>query len=73
MNYYLSHDIVSDYSFEIEMATIKINYFIKTECGRAKYAELSKRKGLPAQIRLIWFIIFAAINDWNIQNSENHN
>ena len=43
---------------------------IKTPCGRAKYKELSLRKGIFASIRLIWFIIFATIKDLNISDSE---
>jgi len=38
--------------------------WIKTECGRAKYAELAARPGLPARIRLGWFVLIAALRDW---------
>ena len=41
--------------------------FIKTECGRAKYEALSSKKGIFNRIRLYWFIVFAAIEDWNLK------
>lgn len=36
---------------------------IKTECGRAKYAELAARPGPLARLRLGWFVLIAAIRD----------
>ena len=50
------------------MTQPKINDWIKTPCGRAKYAELDAKTGIPARIRLSWFILIAAIRDWNITN-----
>ena len=44
--------------------------FIKTECGRAKFSELSTKKGLFASIRLLWFILIASIKDWNLNNPD---
>ncbi len=44
--------------------------WIKTPCGRAKYAELEARKGLLSRIRLIWFVFFAIIKDWNLSNPD---
>jgi hypothetical protein len=41
-----------------------IHRWIKTECGRAKYAELAQRSGLPARLRLLWFVLIAALRDW---------
>lgn len=41
-----------------------IHRWIKTACGRAKYAELAARPGLPARIRLGWFVLIAALRDW---------
>jgi hypothetical protein len=38
--------------------------WIKTECGRAKYAELAARPGLLARVRLVWFVLIAAVRDW---------
>ncbi len=52
------------------MSRLKINRFIKTPCGRAKYAELESRKGILSRIRLFWFISLAAIRDWNISNPD---
>ena len=46
------------------MSAPAIHRWIKTECGRAKYAELSARAGLPARLRLIWFVLIAALRDW---------
>ena len=43
---------------------------IKTECGRAKYEILASKKGLFHRIRLYWFIIFAAIADWNLNADD---
>tara|TARA_Y100001968_G_scaffold143145_1_gene130790 strand:- start:188 stop:367 length:180 start_codon:yes stop_codon:yes gene_type:complete len=39
---------------------------IKTECGRAKYEMLASKNGIFNRIRLYWFIVFAAIEDWNV-------
>ena len=38
--------------------------WIKTECGRAKYAELVSQPGPLARLRLAWFVLIAAIRDW---------
>ena len=38
--------------------------WIKTECGRAKYAELAARPGLLPWLRLAWFVLIAAVRDW---------
>ena len=43
---------------------------IKTECGRAKYEILASKKGIFNRVRLYWFIIFAAIEDWNFKADE---
>ena len=37
--------------------------WIKTACGRAKYAELAQRLGPLARIRLLWFVLIAALRD----------
>lgn len=39
---------------------------IKTECGRAKYAELASRPGPLARLRLGWFMLIAALRDWHL-------
>ncbi len=46
--------------------------YIKTECGRAKYNELISKKGIPAKIRIFWFILIAIIKDWNIDEDINN-
>ncbi|MBM5802042.1 MAG: hypothetical protein FJ077_14720 [Cyanobacteria bacterium K_DeepCast_35m_m2_023] len=38
--------------------------WIKTPCGRAKYAELAARRGALASLRLGWFVLIAALRDW---------
>ena len=44
--------------------------WIKTECGRAKYAELSARSGLQARVRLPWFVLIAALRDWRLPDPD---
>ena len=44
--------------------------WIKTECGRAKYAELADRSGAGARLRLAWFVLIAAIRDWPLPQSS---
>ncbi len=39
---------------------------IKTECGRAKYAELAQRQGPLARLRLAWFVAIASLRDWRL-------
>ena len=41
-----------------------IERWIKTDCGRAKYADLAMRPGPTAKLRLWWFVLIAAIRDW---------
>ena len=52
------------------MTQLTIHSWIKTQCGRAKYAELDARAGILSRIRLGWFILFAAIKDWNLPNPD---
>ncbi|MBE9154324.1 MULTISPECIES: hypothetical protein [unclassified Cyanobium] len=40
--------------------------WIKTDCGRARYAELASRSGPLAWVRLGWFVLIAAIRDWRL-------
>jgi len=47
-----------------------IDRWIKTECGRAKYAELAARSGLLARLRLGWFVLIAAIRDWRLPDPD---
>ncbi|MBM5793200.1 MAG: hypothetical protein FJ049_02325 [Cyanobacteria bacterium M_surface_7_m2_037] len=43
-----------------------IHRWIKTDCGRAKYAELAARPGAMARVRLAWFVLIAALRDWRL-------
>ena len=43
--------------------------WIKTDCGRAKFAELVTRKGVLAKLRLSWFVVIAALRDWRLPPS----
>ncbi|MCP9850416.1 hypothetical protein [Cyanobium sp. Morenito 9A2] len=38
--------------------------WIKTDCGRAQYSELATRPGPLARLRLVWFVVVAALRDW---------
>ncbi len=59
--------ISTDNIKRVSLASVMdIKKFIKTDCGRTKYYELSKKKGLASKIRLGWFIIIATIKDWNL-------
>jgi hypothetical protein len=40
--------------------------WVKTDCGRAKYAELASRSGPVAWLRRAWFVLVAAIRDWRL-------
>ena len=42
--------------------------YIKTPCGQAKYIELESNKTLIGKLRLMWFVLIAAIRDWNIKD-----
>jgi len=42
--------------------------WIKTDCGRAKYAELASRPGALARLRLAWFVLIASLRDWRLPN-----
>ena len=44
--------------------------WIKTECGRAKYADLCQRSGLGAKLRLGWFVLIAALRDWRLPDPD---
>jgi hypothetical protein len=37
--------------------------WIKTDCGRAKYGDLSARRGPLAKLRLAWFVLIASLRD----------
>ena len=44
--------------------------WIKTACGRAKYDDLAGRPGLWARVRLVWFVLIAALRDWRLPPSD---
>ena len=44
-----------------------LHRWIKTDCGRAKLADLQQRRGPIARVRLVWFILIAALRDWRLQ------
>ena len=45
-----------------------IERWIKTDCGRAKYADLATRPGPTAKLRLLWFVLIAAMRDLPLKN-----
>jgi hypothetical protein len=47
-----------------------IHRWIKTPCGRAKYAELAQRPGLLAKLRLGWFVAIATLRDLPLANPD---
>ena len=47
-----------------------LHRWIKTDCGRAKLADLQQRRGLIARMRLAWFILIAALRDWRLANPD---
>jgi len=47
-----------------------LHRWIKTDCGRAKLAELQQRRGPTARLRLAWFILIAALRDLPLQISD---
>jgi hypothetical protein len=49
------------------MADPVVFRWIKTDCGRAKFAELASRSGVLARLRLGWFVLIAAIRDWRLR------
>ena len=51
-------------------STPVLHRWIKTDCGRAKLAELQQRTGPIARGRLAWFILIAALRDWRLPNPD---
>jgi hypothetical protein len=47
-----------------------IHRWIKTDCGRAKYAELAARPGAIARLRLAWFVMVASIRDAHLSATD---
>jgi len=50
--------------------TPALHRWIKTDCGRAKLADLQQRRGPIARMRLAWFILIAALRDWPLANPD---
>ena len=44
--------------------------WIKSECGRAKYDQLAAKSGLFSRLRLAWFVLIAALRDWQLAGSD---
>ena len=55
------------------MAEPTVHRWIKTDCGRAKYAELAARQGVLARLRLSWFVAIAALRDWPLPQPLHNN
>ena len=53
------------------MSRSAIHRWIKTDCGRAKYADLASRQGFASKLRLGWFVLIASLRDLPIKNKEN--
>ena len=51
-------------------STPALHRWIKTDCGRAKLAELQQRTGRASRVRLAWFILIAALRDWRLSNPD---
>ncbi|MDC3048208.1 hypothetical protein OA162_00685 [Synechococcus sp. AH-736-A19] len=51
-------------------STSALHRWIKTDCGRAKLAELQQSTGPIARARLAWFILIAALRDWRLPNPD---
>ena len=47
-----------------------LHRWIKTDCGRAKLADLAARPGVFARLRLIWFVVIAALRDLPLPNPD---
>ena len=47
-----------------------IHRWIKTDCGRAKYNTLAAKRGALAKLRLVWFVLIAAIRDAPLPNPD---
>ena len=51
-------------------STSALHRWIKTDCGRAKLADLQQHRGPLARARLAWFILIAALRDWRLANPD---
>ena len=46
-----------------------IKRWIKTDCGRAKYADLASRQGFASKLRLGWFVLIATLRDLPLKST----
>ena len=51
-------------------STPALHRWIKTDCGRAKLAELQQLTGPVNRVRLAWFILIASLRDWRLPNPD---
>ena len=51
-------------------STPALHRWIKTDCGRAKLAELQQRTGPANRVRLTWFVLIAALRDWRLPTPD---
>ena len=56
--------------FVLHLHLMSLHRWIKTDCGRAKLADLQQRSGPTARARLAWFILIAALRDWRLPNPD---
>ena len=56
--------------FVLHLQLMPLHRWIKTDCGRAKLADLQQRTGPTARARLAWFILIAALRDWRLTNPD---
>ena len=56
--------------FVLHLHLMSLHRWIKTDCGRAKLADLQQRTGPTARVRLAWFILIAALRDWRLPNPD---
>ena len=56
--------------FVLHLHLMSLHRWIKTDCGRAKLADLQQRTGPTARARLAWFILIAALRDWRLPNPD---
>ena len=54
----------------MSQSTPALHRWIKTDCGRAKLAELQQRTSPANRVRLAWFILIAALRDWRLTNPD---
>ena len=71
LKYFYLNDNTLCFIKQVKMKSPPIFTLIKTPCGRSKFKELSSKKDIASRVRLIWFIFFAVIKDFNLPNPDN--